>query len=108
MAKFAATGIKEEDRGWTVNAERTHQCRIQIIIIGHVCLQGVHLCQPRQDVRMRKCVFLHFLAGDAPVCVKVEHAGTALLPGVVQCKLQSLLPLDLSEAEVLFDCGTTR
>ena len=50
---------------------------------------------------MAERVLFHFLAGDAPVGVKIEHAVAPLLRRAVERQLQAVAPLDLAKREVL-------
>ena len=70
---FTALPIEEQDARGAEDFEALEQCRIIGRSGGNINLQQYHVSQPGLHLRIGECEALHFLAGNAPVGVKIHH-----------------------------------
>ena len=70
---FTTLAIEEQDARGAKQFEALEQRRIIGRSGGNINLQQYHVFQPGLHLRIGKCETLHFLAGNAPVGVKVHH-----------------------------------
>src|SRR3989338_724330 len=73
ITHFIALRIEKQNAGRAVQAEAFEQCLVGLAVGGHVRLQQQHRLELGLHGRIGEKGTLHFLAGDAPVGVKIQH-----------------------------------
>ena len=92
---------KENNCRRSEDAKTLQQGLVGLVVCSDVGLQQHGICQCRLYFGIRKCVFLHFLAGHTPVRVEIEHGGLALAGSGCDFTIEIIDSLDALELNVL-------
>ncbi len=96
-----AIRTKENNCRRSEDAKALQQGLVGLVVCGDVRLQQHSICQRCLHAGVRERVFLHFLAGYAPVRVEIEHGGLALAGRGCDLAIEIIDGLDALELNVL-------